>query len=567
MSIRLYRTLAFTAVIIGFFMALLDATIVNVALPEISRHFGGDVGQVSWIMNGYNLAFAVFILTSSRLADQFGRKKVFLIGLFLFTLTSLLAGFATSMEVLIALRICQGLAGAIIVPVTVPLATELFPKEMHGTIIGAWGAISGLAAASGPALGGILTEQLNWQWIFFVNVPLGIISIVLTLFLIKESYDPTSGKKVDYAGTLSITGAMFCFTYALIKANDYGWGSPTIMLLLAGGVVLSLVFFLVERRGKEPMLPLSLLKIKPFSGAALTLFVIGAGLTTMSFLTSFYLTRILGMTELKAGLILSVFALASMVTSIISGPLSNKFGARWFAAGGIALFITANFWLSRLTAGSTTMDVIPKLALAGLALGLTMAPVMASTIRNVPEEKVGISSGIVNMTKALGSVLGVAIIVTVLQTQITGQMDQAREDIVKTIQTNAVLTSSVKHQLVTMTEKMSTKSSSLSSASSDGLMKQVSAAMAKETQLALSKLPKAQQAQAKAAMDRQTTEIRRILPGIVTDYRDAAARSFSHTFVFSCWLLLIGIPLAVFSDRRYSKKSALPVPSVNVETH
>ncbi|MGG6310458.1 MFS transporter [Paenibacillus macerans] len=557
MNIKLYRTLAFIAIVIGFFMALLDATIVNVALPEISRHFGGDVGQISWIMNGFNLAFAVFILTASRLADQFGRKRWFLIGLFLFTLASLLAGFADSMEFLITLRIIQGLAGAIIVPVTIPLTTELFPKEMHGAIIGAWGGIAGLAAASGPALGGILTEKFDWQWIFLVNVPLGLISMLLTILLIKESYDPTSGKRLDYAGTISITGAMFCFTYALIKANDFGWDSSRIMLLLVGGGLLSIAFVLAEWKGKEPMLPLSLLKIRPFSGAALTLLVAGAGIMNLSFLTSFYLTRILGMTEMKAGLILSVLALFSMVSSVLSGPLSNKYGARWFGAAGVALMMGANYWLGGLNAASTTGDVIPRLAMAGVGLGLTMAPVMASTIRNVPEEKVGISSGVVNMTKALGSVLGVAIIVTVLQSGMTGQMEEARQNAVRTIQSNPVLIDSVKQELASLTGEIDLASSGASSVSSDAILKRLSTAMEKENARALAAPPKDERAARQAVMQQQAEEVGRLLPEIVGDYRDAASRAFGRSFKFSCWMLLAGVPLALISDRRYAKKGKL----------
>lgn len=555
MSLRLYRTLAFIAVIIGFFMALLDATIVNVALPEISRHFGGDVGKISWIMNGYNLAFAVFILTGSRLADQFGRKKVFLIGLFMFTLTSLLAGFAPSLNWLIAIRICQGLAGSIILPVTIPLATSLFPKEMQGTIVGVWGAISGLAAASGPALGGILTQKFNWEWIFFVNVPLGIISLILTVILIKESYDPTSSKRLDLAGTLTITGAMFCFTYMLIKANDFGWGSRNVMLLLAGGILLSILFVLAEWKGKEPMIPLALLKIRPFTGAALVLLVVGAGLMNMSFLASFYLTRILGMTELKAGLVLSVLALFSMVSSVITGPLSNKWGARWFGAAGIALLIAANYWLSLLGVDSTTADVIPRLGLAGLGLGMIMAPVMASTIRNVPEEKVGISSGIVNMTKSLGSVLGVAIIVTVLQTQMTHQMGEAQQAAAHTIEASHVLAPDVKQQLLAGMEQMNTDNSSLSVSKSD-LQQQISEQMDKKMDASLAQLPEDQRAGAQALMAKQKSEIDRMLPAVIDQYRTAASRSFSHAFVFSCWLMVIGVPLALISDHS-RKKMAL----------
>ncbi|WP_025698131.1 MFS transporter, partial [Paenibacillus forsythiae] len=322
MNEKMKRVFAFTAIVLGFFMALLDTTIVNIALPEMTRHFGGGVSEISWVMNGYNLAFAVFILTASRLADQFGRRKVFLIGIALFTLSSLLAGFAPSLGALIALRVIQGLAGAIIVPLTIPLTTSTFPKELHGAIIGIWGAVSGLAAASGPALGGVLTEKLNWQWIFFVNVPLGVLSLILTLMFIGESKDASAGRRVDAAGTMFITGSMFCFVYGLIRVDDWGWTSSAILLLFAAGLLLLLLFLYAERKGAEPMLPLELFKIKVFNGAALTLLIVGAGLMNISLLTSFFLTRIMGMTDLKAGLILSMMAVGATLTSAISGPLS-----------------------------------------------------------------------------------------------------------------------------------------------------------------------------------------------------------------------------------------------------
>ncbi|MEK3673890.1 MFS transporter [Paenibacillus sp. FSL R10-2771] len=425
MGVRTRRALSFTAIVLGFFMALLDTTIINIALPEMTRHFGGSVAQVSWVMNGYNLAFAVFILTASRLADQFGRKKVFLIGVALFTLSSLLAGLSTSLGMLIALRVIQGLAGAVIVPVTIPLTTTTFPKEMHGLIIGIWGAVSGVAAASGPALGGILTQKLSWEWIFFVNVPLGLLSIVLTAIFIKESRDNTAGRSIDYAGILGITGGMFFLTYALIKVQDYGWSSRIFLALLAAGVLFVVFFFITQYKGKEPMLPLSLLRIRAFNSTSVSMIILGAALMNVSLLTSFYLTRVMGVSELKAGLVLSMMAVGSIASSAISGPLSAKYGSSRFAAAGMVLIGGATYSMSGLHAGSTLGAVMLRLALVGLGVGLSMAPVMSSAIRVVPEDKVGIASGVTNMAKSLGSVIGVAIIVTVLQHNTAGQLRAA----------------------------------------------------------------------------------------------------------------------------------------------
>ncbi|GGH30082.1 MFS transporter [Paenibacillus segetis] len=560
MSTVTRRTISFVAIVLGFFMALLDSTIVNIALPEMIKHFGGSVGQISWVMNGYNLAFAVFILTAARLADQFGRKKVFLIGVLLFTVTSLLAGFAPSAQVLIGLRVLQGLAGAIIVPVTVPMATEIFPKEMHGTVVGIWGGISGLAAASGPALGGILTEKLNWQWIFFVNIPLGIISILLTMFFIKESYDSTSSKRIDYAGTISISGAMFCLTYALIKANEYGWGSYEIMGLIAGGCLLLLLFFVVEAKGKHPMLPLSLLKIRVFDGAALTLFMVGAGIMNITFLSSFYLTRVMEMTELKAGLLISVLAVGSMVASMIVGPLSSKYGSRWFAVIGVVILCISTYWLSGLGIDSTKIDVVIRLALAGVGVGLTMAPLMGSIVRNVPEEKVGISSGAVNMMRALGSVLGVAIIVTILQSNMTGEMDKARGAALELVQSNAALSVEVKEQLKTGLMHTSVSSTGSAQISADEIVN----TMKEQGKVAAEQLTEQQRPVFVAALEQQAEEVKQLLLRIQHSYLEAASNAFNGTFVFSSVLMLLGIPFAWFSD--YRRKERAGIESLNYKT-
>lgn len=550
MSVRTQRAFAFTAIILGFFMALLDTTIINIALPEMTRHFGGTVSQISWVMNGYNLAFAVFILIASRLADQFGRKKVFMIGVLLFTITSLLAGLSTSLEMLIILRVIQGLAGAIIVPVTIPLTTTTFPKEMHGAIIGIWGAVSGLAAASGPALGGIITEKLNWQWIFFVNVPLGLLSIVLTFLFIKESRDNTAGRSIDYGGMLGITGGMFFITYALIKVKDYGWDSRYIFMLLAAGFLFLLFFLFTQWKGKNPMLPLSLLRIRTFNGAALTLFVVGAALVNISLLTSFFLTNIMGMTVLKAGLVLSMLALGSIVTSAISGPLSNKYGSHWFAATGISILIGATYSLSGLTASSALGTVLLRLGVAGIGVGLTMAPVMSSAVRNVPEEKVGISSGVTNMTKALGSVLGVAIIVTVLQQNISDKVAAANLHSVEVVQKNEILEPFVKEALVQVMgslvvegdSSVSTQGAKGSVVSSDDVIKGV--------QLAATKLTLEEQKTFAAESDNQFQEVKLVLSRAGNDMKSASVQAFSRTYVIASYLLIPGILFAIFSDQR-----------------
>lgn len=549
---KMKRILAFTAIVLGFFMALLDSTIVNIALPEMTRYFGGGVGEISWVMNGYNLAFAVFILTASRLADQFGRRAVFLVGIALFTVSSLLAGLAPNLEILITLRIIQGLAGAIIVPVTIPLTTSTFPKEMHGAIIGIWGAVSGLAAASGPALGGLLMEKLSWQWIFYVNVPFGLLSLILTPLFIRESKDESAGRRVDLGGTLFITGGMFCLVYGLIRVEDWGWDSPAVLLLFAAGLLCLLLFLYAERKGREPMLPLELLKIKVFNGAALTLLIVGAGLMNISLLTSFFLTRMMGMTELRAGLILSMLAVGSTLTSAVCGPLSAKYGSRWFAAAGIAVMAGAAYSLSELTSTTPVGGVLIRLGLAGIGIGLTMAPVMSSTVRNVPEEKVGIASGVINMTKALGSVLGVAVIVTLLQQNLDDGIASAGNRAAAMIQQDAKLLPQVKEALAVSLQEAARSGADTSGARVPSPEQAAETVLLQLKSSAEGLAPEKREAlqQAEASQVAGTKELVGRISG---EMNDAAVKAFGHTFIFAALLLVPGIASALISDRPYRR--------------
>lgn len=423
------RSVAFIAIILGFFMALLDSTIVNVALPDMTQSFHSGLDHMSWVVNGYNLAFAVCLITASRLADQFGRKKLFMLGITAFVASSALVGMSGSLPMLVTFRVIQGMAAAIVVPVTIPLAVELFPPQMRGMILGIWGGISGLAAASGPSLGGILTDALGWQAVFFVNLPIGIICLILSSRLLKESVDASAGRGIDWIGMALLTGAMFSLNYALIQANDWGWQSPQLLGLLAAAVVLAAAFVAVERRLKNPMLPLWLFRIGTFNWACLTLLLIGAGVMAPSFLMSYFLTGLMGKSVLQAGLIISAMPLASMVVSASVGALTNRFGSRLFVGTGMAVLAVSTWLFGGLTPASETFSIIWRLAFFGIGMGLAMAPVMGSVIRNVPEEKIGIASGMSNMTRALGSVMGVALLVTMLNHAVADNEAKAVQDI------------------------------------------------------------------------------------------------------------------------------------------
>ncbi|CAM4365360.1 MFS transporter [Paenibacillus tarimensis] len=529
-----YQKLSFFTISLGFFMALLDMTIVNISIPEMTQFFGASVEDISWVINGYNLAFAVFLITASRIADQFGRKRLFMIGIFLFTLTSLLCGLAKgSVELLILFRVLQGISAAMVVPVTVPLVVQLFPVEKHGAILGVWGAIAGLASASGPALGGLLTNAFSWQAVFYVNIPLGILCLILTGKLIKESRDTTASKRIDWLGMLTLTGALFTLVLALIQAGDMGWGSTYIITLLAASVVCFIAFFVVEAKVKEPMLPLSLLRIIPFNAANITLLIAGVGMVNAFFLLSFFLIEVSGMTVLEAGLTISAMPIATIFSSMMAGPLSSKMGTRPFAVLGMICLAVAGYLYSGLNADSTKLDIIWRLVIAGLGVGFIIGPVMGAVVRHVPRDKVGVVSGVSNMARSLGMVLGTALLVTILNPLIMGGLERAIPEMSAKIEANTVLDSTVKEKLVNLVQGTA-ETGANQPPQLDAVLQQVG-----------------------TVDDAQQEEIRSLWPQITKSFREEASTAFGSTFKYYSFFILIGIIAAYFSDRKPAKKEVV----------
>jgi EmrB/QacA subfamily drug resistance transporter len=535
-----YQSISFVAIILGFFMALLDTTVVNITLPKMTQYFNTTMAHISWVVNAYNLAFAAIILTASRLADQFGRKKLFIVGVFLFTISSLLSGISNSLEVLILLRALQGLSAAFVVPVAMPLSAEIFPPEKRGTIMALWGAFAGLAAASGPTLGGILTQFFNWRYIFFINVPIGCICILLTMKFIKESYDPTASKSIDFGGIITISIAMFCLTFALMKANEKGWTSNFIMSLFAASAIALILFVIIELKVKEPMLPLSLFKFVQFTNGSISLFLLGLGMMSGSYFLSFFLTQVKGLNQLSAGLIISTMSLSSMFFSILAAILTKKLGGRFLSALGILLLCVSCYLNSYLTQNSSNIDVILRLIVAGAGTGFSMATLMSSTIANVPVDKIGIASGINNMTRTLGTVLGVALFLTIFTSNLTTQISDAKDSVVQTIQNDTVFDNKTKLKMISSIKAGSDKNVSLSEILKT-IDKKETAVLASSPVMAKNKI--------KESFEAQKKETKKIVPNIQDTFLTYTVKAFSFTFKMSSIILLPGILFAVFSDK------------------
>lgn len=531
------QTLAFIATILGFFMALLDTTIVNIALPDMISSFNTNISDISWVTNGYNLSFAIFLLTASRIADKYGRKIVFLFGLFLFVVSSVLCGMSTDLNYLILFRVIQGLGAAITVPVSIPIALELFSKDQRGKIIGVWGAFSALASASGPVLGGVLVNYLGWEYIFYVNVPLGLLAIILVIFYIKESYGDNKNIKLDMTGTILFTLFISSLTYALIKGNDYGWLSTTIIVLFIISLI-SIIFFLIwEKRVNNPMIPLKIFKDRYFSMGNVTLFLIGVILNSILFIFAFYLTKLVGYSVLNSGLILSTLALATMVFSALSGPIVQKKGSLVISFIGLFILSITSFVMTFLEFDSAIKYIIMLLIASGVGFGLCLAPVMSSIVERGGQNYLGLVSGISNVARTLGSIVGIAITVCIMNISMDTQIEQSKKEIVVHIKSNSELNEDVKSNMIKGLNSFNLESGI--SENNDELIQNIN-----RMQENFNKTDLEYQ-----ALEKQKEEGLKEIEHANNTFKNNFMKSFSYVFWAICMTSVIALITSLFSDK------------------
>ncbi|HHP1116576.1 MFS transporter [Bacillus cereus group sp. MYBK163-2] len=424
---------ALIALIAGFFMAILDSNIVNITLPEMTKTFHTSIDTISWVANSYNVAFVSCLLIAARLADQFGRKKLYIIGLLGFSISSFMCGIATSFHTLVAFRIIQGISAAVIVPVAMPLGLNLVPREKQGMIGGIMGAFGGLAAAIGPSLGGILTDKLNWSWVFFINVPVGILSFIFVILCIKESYDHAASSKIDWAGMITSASALCLLVYALIQVNINHLSTIGLILLFMLSLIGFILFFIIEKKSENPMLPLKLFTNKEFSISNFSLFFVGMGLMNFLFILAFYFVQVEGMSELQSGLIISTLAIVSMLVTVIVTPIAANRGSSLVGSIGLLTFIVASYLFSQIDSNFTTWDYIWRLIIVGIGTGCTLAPYTTTAVLSVPIEKSGVAASICNISRTVGSIVGVAILVMFLNHQLLVEKEKINREVVTVI--------------------------------------------------------------------------------------------------------------------------------------
>ena len=399
-------TLILTSV--AAFMVALDSLVVVTALPSMQRDLHAGLSTLEWTVNAYTLAFAAGIVTAAALGDRFGRRRVFTIGMTLFSIASAACAVAPSPGLLVAARAVQGIGGAIVTPLALTLLTTAFPPQRRGAVIGIWGGITGLAVAGGPLIGGAVTQGLDWHWIFWVNVPIGLVAVLLSRRLLRESRGPQT--RLDPLGALLITAAATAVAWGLVRASDAGWGGSETVGTLSGGAVLLSCFVLWERRAAAPMLPLRLFRVRAFAAANATGFLMFGSIFSAAFLMSQYFQFGLGYSPLGTGLRFLPWTAAPVVVAPLAGALSDRIGRRPLMAGGLLLQALGLAWIA--THAAVGLDygalVLPLIA-AGIGISMAIPATTTAAISAVDPRDVGRASGVQNTLTRFGSVFAVAL--------------------------------------------------------------------------------------------------------------------------------------------------------------
>jgi EmrB/QacA subfamily drug resistance transporter len=409
------RTLALLLLAMTQFVLVIDASIVNVALPSVGRALHFSQVDLSWVVNAYTLTFGGFLLLGGRLADLMGRRRMFMVGLVLFSIASLAGGFAQSEGWLIASRAVQGLGGAIVSPAALSIITTTFADgEERNRALGVWGAVAGAGGAAGVLLGGILTTGLSWRWVLFVNVPIGLLCAFLAPRLIRESRAETETRNFDLPGAITVTAGLSLLVYALVDAVNVGWGSSATLVKLGGSALLLIAFLAIELRQRAPLMPFSIFRLRTLRGADTVALLIGMSLFSMFFFVSLYMQQVLHYSALKTGLCYLPLAVGIIASAGAASAAVTRFGFKPVLVTGLLFVAGGLLWFSRVSPnGSFLTDVLGPSLLAAIGLGLSFVPVTIAAVTGTRPHEAGLASGLVNTAQQIGGALGLAILATV----------------------------------------------------------------------------------------------------------------------------------------------------------
>jgi EmrB/QacA subfamily drug resistance transporter len=410
---RRWWTLA--AMCFALFMIMLDNTVVNVALPSIQSDLGASLSGLEWTLNAYTLTFAVLLVSAGRFGDIYGRRRMFLFGVAVFAVSSAAIGLAPDQALLVAGRAVQGVGAAFMMPATLSIITNAFPSEERGRAIGTWAGVSALALAIGPVVGGALTEYVSWRAIFFLNLPVAVGAVTLTLFAAHESRDQTVERRTDIPGIAALSLGLTALVLALVEGNQWGWGSPAIVGLLGSAIVALAAFAVLEPRVRAPMVDFSFFRSRTFLGANLVAFIVSFAMFAMFFFLALYMQNILDYSPVQAGVRFLPATVMVIVTAPIAGRLADRIGSRRPMAIGLLLVAVALFLTTRIEVGTGYARILPAFIVMGLGLGLTMAPMSTAAMNSVSTSKAGVASGILSMARMVGATFGIAVLGALFQ--------------------------------------------------------------------------------------------------------------------------------------------------------
>ncbi|MGI8714601.1 MAG: MFS transporter [Solirubrobacteraceae bacterium] len=398
------------------FVIVIDASIVNVALPSIGAHLHFSRDDLSWVVNAYTLTFGGFLLLGGRMADLLGRRRMFMLGLVLFSVASFAGGVAQSEGWLIAARAVQGLGAAVVSPAALSIITTTFAEGAErNRALGIWGSVAGAGGAAGVLLGGILTSGLSWRWVLFVNVPIGILAAVLAPRTLLESRSEGAEQTFDLPGAVTVTAGLALLVYAVVDAVNSGWGSSTTLLRLAGAAVLLVAFVLIELRSSNPLMPFTIFRLRTLRGANIVGLLIGMSLFSMFFFISLYLQNVLHYSPIKTGVSYLPLAVGIILSAGAASVLVTRLGFKTPLILGLLLITAGLFWFSQVpgTGGSFAADILGPSLLAALGLGFAFVPVTIAAVTGTQPHEAGLASGLINTSQQVGGALGLAILATI----------------------------------------------------------------------------------------------------------------------------------------------------------
>ncbi len=418
------RWWALGAMCFALFMIMLDNTVVNVALPSIQRSLDASTSSLEWTVNAYTLSFAVLLVTGGRLGDIFGRRRIFLTGVIVFALSSGAIGFSPSDTWLVAWRAIQGAGAAMMMPATLSIITNTFPAHERGKAIGTWAGVSALALAIGPVLGGFLVESVSWQSIFFLNLPVAVGAIVVTLFAVRESRDESAAQRIDVPGVLTLTIGLAALVLALVEGNAWHWGSTRELALFAIAAIGLTSFAIVERRQPSPMVDFSFFRSRSFLGANIVAFIVSFAMLAMFFFMALYMQNVLHYSPLEAGLRFLPSTVMIVLIAPLAGRLADRVGSRPLMTFGLLAVSGALLWQSQLTVSSGYSALLPGFMLMGIGMAFVMSPMSTAAMNAVEPAKAGVASGILSMNRMVGGTFGVAVLGAMVATLGRSKIDQ-----------------------------------------------------------------------------------------------------------------------------------------------